>query len=86
MRRLRRKRYRQYWVYGILYVVCASSGIDEPSRKEDKVVSFCGGAFMAQFGKPSPLSIPQWEAHLGGLQQGASDDHSESFEVVSGPF
>ena len=49
-------------VLGVRYTVCggwASPGIDEPSRKEDKVVSFCGGAFMAQFGKPCPLSIPQ---------------------------
>lgn len=45
------KRYGQYWVYGILYVVVAQAlSIDEPSRKEDKVVSFCGGAFIAQFG------------------------------------
>jgi len=56
MRRIRRKRYRQYAVYGILY---AEGGralrIDEPSRKEDKVVSFCGGVFMAHFGKPSQV-------------------------------
>lgn len=33
--------------------------IEEPSRKEDKVASFCGGLFMAQCGKPGPLSILQ---------------------------
>lgn len=61
-------------MYGILYVEGARAlRIDEPSRKEDKVVSFCGGSFMAQFGKPSPLSIPQmgsaaWRA-VGGLDR-----------------
>jgi hypothetical protein len=53
---------QQYRVYGytVLYVVGVRGlEIEEPSRKEDKVVSFCGGAFMAQSGKPSPLSIPQ---------------------------
>jgi hypothetical protein len=37
------------------------AALEEPSRKEDKVASFCGGAFMAQFGKPSPFYLPQME-------------------------
>ena len=56
---------QQYRVvrYGVLYVVGDRAlVVEEPSRKEDKVASFCGGAFMAQFGKPGPFSIPQMES------------------------
>lgn len=62
---------QQYRVrYSVLYVVGDRGlGIEEPSRKEDKVASFCGGVFMAQSGKPSPLSIPQMvSASLPPLQ------------------
>jgi hypothetical protein len=58
---------QQYRVvrYGVLYVVGDRAlSVEEPSRMEDKVASFCGGAFMAQFGEPSPFSIPQMGSAL----------------------
>jgi len=64
MRRVRRTRYSSTGctVYCTVRGGCPRPGglnFEERRRKEDKVVSFCGGAFMAQSGKPSSLSIPQ---------------------------